>query len=221
MSVQQPQPQPGPQFELGLSSTLPSLIYLTGFMASGKTTVGFALAQALRRDFYDLDLEIEARLGKSIADIFQQEGGAFFREVEKAVLADLSQKEHAVIALGGGTLLEDENLDVVKRRGVTICLVTTPEEIWKRIVDSEKRRLIAGPDRMGRVLTNDRQIYRRIESLMLIRKSGYEESDIMIDSTHKSVPQVVQEILIFLESYRSAQIIGAETTEATTSQTMR
>ncbi|MDZ7340407.1 MAG: shikimate kinase [candidate division KSB1 bacterium] len=197
-----------------MSSTVPSLIYLTGFMASGKTTVGFALAQALHRDFFDLDLEIEARLGKRIADIFQQEGGAFFREIEKTVLAELSQKENAVIALGGGTLLEDENLEVVKKRGVTICLFSTPEEIWKRIVDSDKRQLIAGPDRSGRILTNDHQIYRRIESLMLIRKSGYEESDIMIDSTHKTVPQIVQEILLFLESYRREHVISAAATVA-------
>lgn len=219
MSVLQSQSQQAPPLELAISSTVPSLIYLTGFMASGKTTVGFALAQALRRDFYDLDLEIESRLGKTIADIFQQEGGAFFREVEKAVLAELAQKENAVIALGGGTLLEDENLEVVKKRGVTICLVTTPEEIWKRIVDSDKRRLIAGPDRSGRVLTNDHQIYRRIESLMLIRKSGYDESDIMIDATHKTVPQIVQEILIFLESYRSENIICADGADPATFRT--
>jgi shikimate kinase len=61
----------------------PSLIFLTGFMASGKSTVGLALAEVLHKDFFDLDLEIEARLGKSIAQIFEDEGAAFFREIER------------------------------------------------------------------------------------------------------------------------------------------
>ncbi len=179
-----------------------SLIFLTGFMASGKTTVGFALAEALHKDFFDLDLEIEARLGKSIANIFQEEGAAFFREVEKEVLIDLSKLKDAVIALGGGTLLEDENLRVVQENGISICLTTSPEEIWKRIDDTEKRQLIAGPDRRGRVLLIADQIYQRIESLMAIRKPGYNQSDIIIDSTHKTIPQIVQEILILLEPYQ-------------------
>jgi shikimate kinase len=184
-----------------------SLIFLTGFMASGKTTVGLALAEALHKDFFDLDLEIESRLGKSIAEIFQQEGGAFFREIEKTVLFELSRKENAVIALGGGTLLDEDNLQVVTEKGISICLMTTPEEIWKRIADSEKRRLIAGPDIRGRVLTSDSQIHRRIEALISIRKPSYDQSDIMIDSTHKTISQIVQEILIFLESCQFEKLI--------------
>lgn len=58
-----------------------SLIFLTGFMASGKTTVGFALAEVLHKNFFDLDLEIETRLAKSVPQIFQEEGAAFFREI--------------------------------------------------------------------------------------------------------------------------------------------
>ena len=176
-----------------------SLIFLTGFMASGKSTIGCALAEALHKDFYDLDVAIEARMGKTIARIFQDEGAAFFREIEKEILIELSAKENAVIALGGGTLLDYENLQIVSDKGISICLTTTPEEIWKRIEDSGKRRLIAGPDIRGRILTSDTQIYKRIETLMSIRKSGYDRSDIMIDSTNKTIPQIIQEILIILE----------------------
>lgn len=180
----------------------PSLIFLTGFMASGKTTVGLALAEALHKSFFDLDLEIEARLGKTIAQIFQDEGAAFFREIEREVLNELSQIKDAIIALGGGTLLEYENLQVVQHSGLSICLTTSPEEIWKRIENTDKQHLIAGPDRQGRMLSSTNQIYRRIESLMLIRKPGYDQSDIIIDSTHKTIPQIVQEILILLEPYQ-------------------
>lgn len=187
--------------DLSLRPQQPSLIFLTGFMASGKTTVGLALAEALHKNFFDLDLEIEVRLGKSIAQIFREEGAAFFREIESEVLIELSKLKDAVIALGGGTLLDVENLLVVQQTGISICLTTTPEEIWKRIKDADKRQLIAGPDIQGRVLSNTVQIHRRIESLMLIRKPGYDQSDIIINSTQKTVPQIVQEILILLEPY--------------------
>lgn len=187
--------------DLSLKPQQPSLIFLTGFMASGKTTVGLALAEALHKDFIDLDLEIEARLAKPIAQIFRDEGAAFFREFESEVLIELSQLNNAVIALGGGTLLEVENLLVVQQSGISICLTTTPEEIWKRIEDTNKRQLIAGPDTQERVISNTTQIHKRIQSLMLIRKSGYDQSNIMIDATHKTVPQIVQEILILLEPY--------------------
>lgn len=180
----------------------PSLIFVVGFMASGKTTVGQALAEALHKAFFDLDLEIEARLGKTIAQIFQDEGAAFFREIEREVLIDLSKLSDAIIALGGGTLLEYENLQLVQQSGISICLTTTPEETWKRIEQTDKRQLIAGPDRRGRVIESAHQIYQRIESLMLIRKPAYEQSDMIIDSTHKTIPQIIQEILILLEPYQ-------------------
>jgi len=180
----------------------PSLIFLTGFMASGKSTVGLALAEVLHKDFFDLDLEIEARLGKSIAQIFEDEGAAFFREIEREVLVELSKLKNAVIALGGGTLLELENLQVIQQSGISICLITTPKEIWKRIEDTDKRRLIAGPDPHGRLRITINQIYQRIETLMSIRKPSYDQSDIIIDSTHKTIPQIVEEILILLEPYQ-------------------
>ncbi len=191
--------------ELSLPSRPAPPIYLTGFMASGKSTVGYALAEALHRDFFDLDAEIESRLGKSIAQIFRDEGAAFFREIESEILVELSQRNNAVIALGGGTLIDVENLLVVQKSGISICLTTTPEEIWKRIENSEKRQLIAGPDARGRVLSNPTQIYNRIKSLMLIRKPGYDQADIIIDATHKSVSQIVQEILMLLEPYQFLQ----------------
>lgn len=185
--------------ELNSNSDQSSLIYLTGFMASGKSTVGFALADALKKNFYDLDIEIEKRLNKKIDRIFKEEGAAFFREIERDVLIDLSKLSDAVIALGGGTLLEFDNLLVVEESGILICLTTTPEETWKRIEDTDKRQLILGPSSPGQVILTMNQIYQRIETLISIRKPGYDHSDMIIDSTQKSVPQIVQEILIHLE----------------------
>ncbi len=187
--------------DLSSGSQQPSLIFLTGFMASGKSTVGLALAEAVQKDFFDLDVEIEAHLNKPIAQIFRDEGAAFFREIEREFLINLAKRNNAVIALGGGTLLEVENLMLVQQLGITICLTTTPVEIWKRIENTDKRQLIAGPDAQGRILSTASQIYRRIESLMLIRKPGYDQSDIVVDSTYKTIPQIVQEILMLLEPF--------------------
>lgn len=187
--------------ELNSKSSQSSLIFLTGFMASGKSTVGFALADALRKDFFDLDAEIEKRLGKKIARIFEDEGAAFFREIEREVLIDLSKLTNAVIALGGGTLLDLENLCIVEQSGILICLNTDPQEIWKRIDNSDKRQLILGQHGQRRVMLTTNQIYQRIETLISIRKPGYDHSDIIIDSTQKTVPQIVQEILIQLEPF--------------------
>ena len=125
------------------------------------------------------------RLNKTIAQIFQDEGAAFFREIEREVLIDLAKLKNAVIALGGGTLLEVENLMLVQQTGIAICLTATPAETWKRIEDTEKRKLIVGSKTPGRVLSTTNQIYRRIESLMLIRKPGYEQSEIIIDTTNR------------------------------------
>jgi len=187
--------------ELSPEPKKPSLIYLTGFMASGKSTIGFALAEVLKKVFFDLDQEIETRLHKPIAQIFQDEGAAFFREIEREVLIDLSKLKNAVIALGGGTLLEVENLLLVQQTGISICLSATPAETWKRIESTNKKDLIVGSKARGKVFSTNKQIYRRIESLMLIRKPGYDQSDIFIDSTHKTIPQIVQEILMLLEPF--------------------
>lgn len=186
---------------LNVKSTLPTLIFLTGFMASGKSTVGFALADILKKDFFDLDVEIEKRLGKTINSIFEDEGAAFFRLVEREVLLDLSKLEDAVIALGGGTLLELENLFVVEQSGILIWLTTTPEEIWKRVENSNKRQLILRSPGQERAMLTMNQIYQRIETLVSIRKPGYNHSDIIIESTQKTVPQIVQEILIQLDTF--------------------
>ena len=183
----------------------PSLIFLTGFMASGKSTVGLALAETLRKSFFDLDVVIENRLGKTIAEIFQDEGALFFREIEREILLELSTLTDAVIALGGGTLLELENLFVVQQTGILICLTTTPEETWNRIADTDKRNLILRPGRGQREILAMNKIYERIETLVAIRKPGYDHSNIIIDTTRKTVPQIVQEIMISIEPY---QIFG-------------
>ncbi len=97
-------------------------IALIGMPGCGKTTVGRALAGLLERDFYDIDGQIEQQAGKSIPDIFAQDGEDVFRQLESKVLADLSRRSSAVIATGGGVVTRPENEDLLHQNSVIVWL---------------------------------------------------------------------------------------------------
>ena len=100
----------------------PLNIILTGFMGTGKTSVGREVARRLGRPFIDMDAEIEARTGKSIPAIFAEEGEAHFRNLEAGLCRELSARRGLVIATGGGTLVNEENRRLMSSGGLVICL---------------------------------------------------------------------------------------------------
>ena len=109
------------------------LIYLLGFMGAGKSSVGGLLAHALRWPFVDLDVAIEAGQGLTIRDIFEQAGEPFFRALEHAALTEIVKSEPVVIALGGGTFAQQQNLDLIEARGgATVWLDCPPDELRRR-----------------------------------------------------------------------------------------
>ncbi len=112
---------------------------LAGFMGSGKTTAGRVLAERLGRSFVDLDDEIEARAGATIADLFAARGEAGFREVEEQVAADvLRDGEPAVVALGGGAVLSERTRRDLAARAFTVLLDVDPEIAWERVAGGER-----------------------------------------------------------------------------------
>jgi shikimate kinase len=118
------------------------LLYLTGFMGSGKSTVGALVAGRLRWPFIDLDATIEAGQGVTIRDIFENAGEAFFRELERAALVEISKTEPAVIALGGGTMAQPMNLDLIREAGgATVWLDSPIEELRRRCEGMHNRPL--------------------------------------------------------------------------------
>lgn len=120
-------------------------IFIVGYMASGKTTFGRALARALNRDFIDLDFYIEQRFRKSIKDIFASEGEEAFRRKERAMLKEAGEFENTVIACGGGTPCFFDNMEFMNRRGTTVFLNTDTDCIVRRLVLNNSRRpLMAG-----------------------------------------------------------------------------
>ena len=105
-------------------------IVLTGFMGTGKTTIGRLLADRVGYEFVDTDAIIESRHGP-IADIFATQGEERFRSIERALAAELAERTRLVISTGGGTLLDDPSADALGRTGTVFCLVATPDEILR------------------------------------------------------------------------------------------
>lgn len=140
-------------------------IVLTGFMGTGKTTVGRLLAADLGFEFVDTDAAIEERHGP-IAEIFAERGEATFRAVERELAAELSERSCLVIATGGRMMLDPDNAATLGRRGHVFCLVADPEEIH--------RRVSADADRIERPLLSVPDPRARINDLLTERRDGYQ-----------------------------------------------
>jgi shikimate kinase len=122
-----------------------NVIYIIGFMGSGKSTTGRRLASLLGWKFLDLDKQIEKHAGKSIPELFSEYGEAHFRDVEAEVLRNLESGSNAVISTGGGTPCHGDNMDYMKDTGLTVYLKLTPEQLKSRLANSRgERPLIKG-----------------------------------------------------------------------------
>lgn len=158
------------------------LVYLVGFMGSGKSSVGALLAKEVGWPFIDLDAIIEAGQGTSIREIFEQMGEPFFRQLEQAALAEVSRKGPAVIALGGGTFAQKPNFDFIRQRGgVTIWLDCPLDELWERCSLMESRPLFR--DRMS-----FSQLYDQ-------RLPYYRQAEFRIPAGERRPEEIAQEIL--------------------------
>jgi shikimate kinase len=140
------------------------LIYLLGFMGSGKSTVGELLARKLGWTFIDLDNTIEAGQGASIREIFERVGEPFFRDVERAALIEASKTGPAVIALGGGTWVQQQNLDFIRGTGgATIWLDCGLQELRRRCASINNRPLFRDPAHFAQLFEQRQPYYRLAE----------------------------------------------------------
>jgi shikimate kinase len=158
-------------------------IVLTGFMGTGKTTVGKLLAAQLDYDFVDTDAWIVARDGRSIPDIFREDGEEAFRQWERTAAQTLARSTGTVIATGGRLMLDEENAVALMENSRVFCLGAEPEEIVARVDDSEKRPLLDVPDPAA-----------RIQELLDERRDGYGRFP-QITTNGKTPYQVAQEII--------------------------
>jgi shikimate kinase len=142
-------------------------IYLVGFMASGKSTIGQALAQEIGWPFVDMDSEIEVHAGKSISDIFREVGEGGFRDVETSMLqrhvAHIEAGQPRVIALGGGAFIQDRNWQLIVNNGITVWLDCPLDTVRRRLGDDTTRPLAADRQGLGQLFEDRRQLYARAD----------------------------------------------------------
>ncbi|HXC06502.1 MAG TPA: shikimate kinase [Bacteroidia bacterium] len=120
-------------------------IFLIGYMGSGKSTLGKKLANQLGYAFIDQDKLIEDTLGKSIHEIFEEEGESYFRETEHSMLISLLEKDNVVISTGGGTPFHHNNMELMNQHGLTIYLKMSADTLLSRLRQSKDTRpLISG-----------------------------------------------------------------------------
>ena len=166
----------------GMTRHRRKLIYLLGFMGSGKSTVGVLLARELGWPFIDLDAVIEAGQGVTIRELFESSGEPFFRQLERAALLEASKAEPAVIALGGGTFAQPENLEFIRQTGgATLWLDSPAEVLLQRCAGMETRPLFRDPESFVRLLDQ--------------RLPYYQMAEYRVSTEGRDPDQVVKQIL--------------------------
>ncbi len=157
-------------------------------MATGKTSVGKRLASLLGYEFLDMDAIIEAETGMSIPQIFSSQGEPAFRALECRVAEQVALRSGCVIATGGGTVVNRQNLDNLRRSGIVIALTADPEAILSRTGSGENRPMLGEGDRI-----------QRIRFLMEQRSAAYAMSDISVDTSPHSIEDVAEIIVSRLQ----------------------
>jgi shikimate kinase len=169
------------------------MVALTGYMGTGKTTVGRALANLLRWSFFDLDYEIELRQKLLVREIFQLHGESGFREIETATLCSVLQQASAptVIALGGGTFVQSANVDLLRRRGARVVFLETAiEELLRRCRAADQ----CSPQNPRPLATTDEAL----AALYAQRLPYYRTAHLTVNANGKAVEELAQEIILSL-----------------------
>jgi shikimate kinase len=164
-------------------------IFLIGYRGSGKTTVAEALAKRLGWPWVDADAELELRAGKSIKQIFDEQGEPAFRDLETAIVADLARRNCHIIALGGGAILREDNRKALAGRGKMVWLKASPEVLLDRIsgdaTTAERRPNLTGQGGLAEIRT-----------LLAARTPLYAASaDLTVDAQRRPPDEIASQII--------------------------
>ncbi len=166
-------------------------IVLVGFMGTGKTTVGQLLSEKTGMPLLDMDTLIEKRAGKSINEIFAEEGEPHFRKLERTLVQELSANNGHVISTGGGIVLNPDNITDFEKSGLVVCLLASSEIILDRVRHDTTRPLLAG-DKEAKII-----------ELLESRKPLYEAIGHQIDTNGLSPETIAEQIIALYESNNS------------------
>ena len=173
-------------------------IFLVGMMGAGKTTLGKALAQRLRREFVDTDRILVERTGVAVATVFEIEGEEGFRRRESGLLAELARREDCVIATGGGMVLAGENRRVMRAAGTVVYLRARLDHLWERTRHDATRPLLSTPDPRATLAT-----------LLGEREPLYSDAaHVVVDTGSQSANTLVNRVVAALRVHEAARNAG-------------
>lgn len=163
-------------------------VFLVGYMGSGKTTVGKKLATKLKYDFFDTDHAIEEMTGKSITQIFNEDGEDAFRQLERSILVSLTSRQNIVVSTGGGTPCYFDNMVRMNRCGITVYVKLHPASLAKRIIESDTERPL-----LTRISNDDLPAY--ITMHLKERESFYSKAHIIIKGESIKIDELINLVI--------------------------
>ena len=162
-------------------------IFLIGFMGSGKSVSGRKLASSLGLSFADLDTLIEQNYKMTIPGIFSQFDETVFRKLETKVLTDFIKNDNFVLSCGGGTPCFNNNMELIKKNGISVYIKLSPKSLADRLIKSKtKRPLIQNID--------PDQLVSKIEEMLYYRENFYSQSNITIEGLNLKVGDIIEQI---------------------------
>lgn len=172
-----------------------SIVYIVGFMGSGKSSMGKRLAASMRWKFIDLDGEIERYAGKPIPAIFSDDGEDSFRDMEATVLRNLREESHVIVSTGGGTPCFHDNMSYMKSTGCVVYLFLKPLQLYHRLLNSKKERPLLTKVPEEELLSF---ITKKIEE----RSKWYEMANLCVDAFSVDAARIEQTVLAIINNER-------------------
>lgn len=167
-------------------------IFLIGFMGSGKSTVAAVFEQKYQMQLIEMDQKISEAEGMSIPDIFGRHGELYFRNLETELLKTLEGSENKIISCGGGVILRDENIGLMRENGTIVLLMATPKTILSRVKDNKERPLLSG--NMTEEYISDMLGQRQVRYSMA--------ADIIVHTDGKNALEICNEIIEKIKNRR-------------------
>ena len=173
-------------------------LVLIGFMGTGKTTLGKALAERLARPLVDLDDVIVREQGMEIGELFARYGEDYFRRIEHETLCRYVAQPDLILSPGGGAVVQEVNRAVMREHCLVVCLTAQPEVILRRVEQDKTVRTVLERREPGQ------STLERLEQVLAERSACYQEADLVLDTSHASIEELTEQVLLWLKEQAGA-----------------